>query len=81
MDAASYAHLADHVWLNPEPEQRWDHTPSVRVTWELIENRMFPLAWRVGAGDQGAALRGELYAVLLTVENALFKKNSLVRAR
>jgi len=32
-----------HVWLNPEPEQRWDHTPSVQVTRELLENRMFPL--------------------------------------
>ena len=32
-----------HVWLNPEPEQRWDYTPSVQVTRELIENRMFPL--------------------------------------
>ncbi len=32
-----------HVWLNPELEQRWDYTPSVQVTRELIENRMFPL--------------------------------------
>lgn len=32
-----------HVWLNPEPEQRWEYTPSVRVTRELLENRMFPL--------------------------------------
>ena len=32
-----------HVWLNPEPEQRWDYTPSVQVTRELVENRMFPL--------------------------------------
>jgi uncharacterized protein with von Willebrand factor type A (vWA) domain len=32
-----------HVWLNPEPEQRWDHTPSVQLTKELLENRMFPL--------------------------------------
>jgi len=32
-----------HVWLNPEPEQRWEYTPSVRVTRELLEERMFPL--------------------------------------
>jgi len=32
-----------HVWLNPEPEQRWDYTPSVQLTKELLENRMFPL--------------------------------------
>ena len=32
-----------HVWLNPEPQQRWEYTPSVQITRELIENRMFPL--------------------------------------
>jgi uncharacterized protein len=32
-----------HVWLNPEPVQRWDYTQSVQLTRELIENRMFPL--------------------------------------
>ena len=32
-----------HVWLNPEAEQRWEYTPSVRMTRELVEDRMFPL--------------------------------------
>ena len=32
-----------HVWLNPEPEQRWEYTPSVQLTRELLEDRMFPL--------------------------------------
>ncbi|HEY5807250.1 MAG TPA: VWA domain-containing protein, partial [Povalibacter sp.] len=32
-----------HVWLNPEPAQRWEYTPSVRLTRELLEDRMFPL--------------------------------------
>ena len=32
-----------HVWLNPEPENRWEHTPSVQLTRELVEDRMFPL--------------------------------------
>lgn len=32
-----------HVWLNPEPQQRWDYTPSVQLTRELVENRMYPL--------------------------------------
>ncbi|MBB6095689.1 hypothetical protein HNQ60_004580 [Povalibacter uvarum] len=32
-----------HVWLNPEPQQRWEYTPSVQLTRELIEDRMFPL--------------------------------------
>jgi uncharacterized protein with von Willebrand factor type A (vWA) domain len=32
-----------HVWLNPEPEQRWYHTPSIQLAKELFENRMYPL--------------------------------------
>lgn len=39
-----------HVWLNPEPEQRWEYTPSVRLTRELIDERMFPLT--LGGLDQ-----------------------------
>jgi len=31
------------VWLNPEPAARWDYTPSVRITRELVRGRMFPL--------------------------------------
>lgn len=31
------------VWLNPEPEQRWSYTPSVKLTRELMDERMFPL--------------------------------------
>ncbi len=31
------------VWLNPEPRTRWDHTPSVKLTREIMEDRMFPL--------------------------------------
>ncbi|MBX3702533.1 MAG: VWA domain-containing protein [Steroidobacteraceae bacterium] len=37
---ASYPH---HAWLNPEPRERWDYTPSIRITRELFEERMFPL--------------------------------------
>jgi len=32
-----------HVWLNPEPQERWPYTPSVQITRELIEDRMYPL--------------------------------------
>jgi uncharacterized protein with von Willebrand factor type A (vWA) domain len=32
-----------HAWLNPEPVDRWDYTPSVRITRELVGERMFPL--------------------------------------
>lgn len=31
------------VWLNPEPRARWDYTPSVKLTRELMDDRMFPL--------------------------------------
>jgi uncharacterized protein with von Willebrand factor type A (vWA) domain len=31
------------VWLNPEPQRRWEHTPSIKITRELMEQRMFPL--------------------------------------
>ncbi len=32
-----------HVWLNPEPEDRWEYVPSIGVARELLENRMYPL--------------------------------------
>jgi len=32
-----------HAWLNPEPTDRWEFTPSIRITRELVEERMFPL--------------------------------------
>ena len=31
------------IWLNPEPQGRWDYTPSVKLTREIMGNRMFPL--------------------------------------
>lgn len=38
MDAYSKA-----IWLNPEPEDRWEWSPSVQMTRELVGERMFPL--------------------------------------
>jgi uncharacterized protein with von Willebrand factor type A (vWA) domain len=32
-----------HAWLNPEPEERWNWTPSVKITRELVDERMYPL--------------------------------------
>jgi uncharacterized protein with von Willebrand factor type A (vWA) domain len=29
--------------LNPEPEDRWSYTPSIRIARELVGERMFPL--------------------------------------
>ncbi|HEY8507021.1 MAG TPA: VWA domain-containing protein [Steroidobacteraceae bacterium] len=31
------------VWLNPEPQDRWDYTPSIRITRDLLDERMYPL--------------------------------------
>jgi uncharacterized protein len=40
-----------HAWLNPEPTDRWEFTPSIRITRELVGERMFPLTL---AGLDGA---------------------------
>jgi uncharacterized protein with von Willebrand factor type A (vWA) domain len=37
------AHFPRLVWLNPEPEDRWGYTPSIRIAQELVGERMFPL--------------------------------------
>jgi uncharacterized protein with von Willebrand factor type A (vWA) domain len=39
------------IWLNPEPEKRWDYTPSVKLIRELMDDRMFPLT--LGGLDDG----------------------------
>jgi len=39
------------IWLNPEPEKRWPHIPSIRIINELMERRMFPLT--VSGLEQG----------------------------
>lgn len=44
------------VWLNPEPQQRWDYTPSVKMTRELLDDRMYPLTVR-GLDDAIKKLR------------------------
>jgi hypothetical protein len=31
------------IWLNPEPEERWGHTQSVRMMKQIMGDRMFPL--------------------------------------
>jgi len=32
------------IWLNPEPQRRWDYTPSIKIIRELISDRMYPLS-------------------------------------
>ena len=32
-----------HVWLNPEPEDRWDYIASIGIARQLLGERMFPL--------------------------------------
>ena len=31
------------IWLNPEPAERWDYTPSIKLTRDLMDDRMYPL--------------------------------------
>ena len=31
------------VWLNPEPRERWDYTPSTKMVREIMDDRMYPL--------------------------------------
>lgn len=50
---AAFPHL---VWLNPEGENRWDYTASVRIAKSLVSERMFPLTLE-GLDRAMAALR------------------------
>ena len=36
-------HFKKAIWLNPEAEDHWDYNPSVQITRDIMENRMFPL--------------------------------------
>lgn len=31
------------IWLNPEPESRWESTPSIGIVRQLMERQMYPL--------------------------------------
>ena len=39
------------IWLNPEPQERWPHTPSIQMLSELMSQRMYPLT--VSGLEQG----------------------------
>jgi uncharacterized protein with von Willebrand factor type A (vWA) domain len=39
------------IWLNPEPKERWDYTPSVKIIRELMDDRMYPLT--IAGLDEG----------------------------
>jgi uncharacterized protein len=38
------SHFQRLVWLNPEPMDHWQWTPSIGITRELVGGRMFPLS-------------------------------------
>ena len=44
------------IWLNPEPQARWNYTPSVKLIRELMDDRMYPLTI-AGLDDGIKALR------------------------
>jgi len=39
------------IWLNPEPRSRWDYTPSVKLTRDMMNDRMYPLT--IAGLDEG----------------------------
>jgi uncharacterized protein with von Willebrand factor type A (vWA) domain len=39
------------IWLNPEPRDRWDYTPSVKLTRDIMDDRMYPLT--IAGLDEG----------------------------
>ena len=39
------------IWLNPEPQSRWDYTPSIKLTRDLMDDRMYPLT--IAGLDEG----------------------------
>lgn len=47
----------DAIWLNPEPEQRWDYTPSIKMTRELMDERMYGMT--LDGLDQAMAELGD----------------------
>jgi len=36
-------HFTHSIWLNPVPREHWNYTPSLEITKELMEDRMYPL--------------------------------------
>jgi uncharacterized protein with von Willebrand factor type A (vWA) domain len=44
------------IWLNPEPRQRWDYTPSTKIIRDIMADRMYPLTV-AGLDDGMKALR------------------------
>jgi hypothetical protein len=36
-------HFTHSIWLNPVPQAHWNYTPSLEITKQLMEDRMYPL--------------------------------------
>src|SRR5918992_183775 len=47
------------IWLNPQPESLWDYHDSIRITRELMGERMFPLT--LEGLDRGMRLLGKAH--------------------
>lgn len=39
------------IWINPEPEDRWNFTPSIKLAREIMDDRMYPLT--IAGLDEG----------------------------
>ena len=45
------------VWINPTPKDYWEHSYSIEIVKELMENKMFPLTVKGLEGAMGSLLK------------------------
>ena len=45
------------VWINPTPKDYWEHSYSIEIVKELLENKMFPLTVKGLEGAMGSLLK------------------------
>ena len=45
------------VWINPTPKDYWEHSYSIEIVKELLEDKMFPLAVKGLEGAMGSLLK------------------------
>ena len=45
------------IWINPTPKDYWEHSYSIEIVKELMENKMFPLTVKGLEGAMGSLLK------------------------
>ena len=44
LSCVQWVRIDNVVWINPTPKDFWEHSYSIEVVRELVEDRMFPLS-------------------------------------